>query len=88
MNRINKNVIELNLLYKDFSKYFVWSTTNKMWSHRRRHSFVIGKIVICHFTEGERYYFRLLLTNVRGSKLYEDLQAINGICCDPIREAA
>ncbi|KAG5568268.1 hypothetical protein H5410_064708 [Solanum commersonii] len=87
MNRINKNAIELNLLYKDFPKYFVWSTTDRMWSHRQQHTNAIGRIVTCHPTEGERYYLRLLLTNVRGPTSYEDLRTINGICYDTFRSS-
>ncbi|KAG5593142.1 hypothetical protein H5410_043656 [Solanum commersonii] len=33
---------------------------------------LLGDIVTCHPTEGERYYLRLLMS-VRGPKSYEDL---------------
>lgn len=87
MNRINKDAKELKLLYKEFPEYFVWSPSNKMWSRRRR-GIVIGRIVTCHPTEGERYYLRLLLMNIRGPKSYEDLHRVNGKCYDTFREAA
>nr|XP_016488215.1 PREDICTED: uncharacterized protein LOC107808225 [Nicotiana tabacum] len=35
MNRSNKDAIKLNLLYKEFPKHFVWSTTDKTWTRRQ-----------------------------------------------------
>lgn len=49
---------------------------------------VIGHVVTCHVTEGERYYLRLLLMNVRGPKSYKDLLTINGEPCITFRESA
>ena len=53
MNNENENAITLNLLYREFPEYFVWSTTYKMWS-RRQQGYAIGRVVTCHPTEGER----------------------------------
>ncbi|KAG5594044.1 hypothetical protein H5410_035276 [Solanum commersonii] len=58
-----------------------------MWSRRKRH-LTIGRIVTCHPTEGERYYLRLLLMNIRGPKSYEALRTIDGKCYSTFREAA
>ncbi|XP_009800551.1 uncharacterized protein LOC107775091 [Nicotiana tabacum] len=58
-----------------------------MWIHRQQ-STVIGRIVTCHPTEGERYYLRLLLMNIRGPKSYQHLLTVNGICCSTFRETA
>nr|XP_009796511.1 PREDICTED: uncharacterized protein LOC104243081 isoform X1 [Nicotiana sylvestris]XP_009796512.1 PREDICTED: uncharacterized protein LOC104243081 isoform X1 [Nicotiana sylvestris]XP_009796513.1 PREDICTED: uncharacterized protein LOC104243081 isoform X1 [Nicotiana sylvestris]XP_009796514.1 PREDICTED: uncharacterized protein LOC104243081 isoform X1 [Nicotiana sylvestris]XP_009796515.1 PREDICTED: uncharacterized protein LOC104243081 isoform X1 [Nicotiana sylvestris]XP_009796516.1 PREDICTED: unch len=55
---------------------------------RRQRGTAIGRIVTCHPTEGERYYLKLLLMNVRGPKLYADLCNVNGKCCDSFRETA
>ncbi|XP_019235621.1 PREDICTED: uncharacterized protein LOC109215948 [Nicotiana attenuata] len=79
--------MDLNLLYREFSEYFVWSTTDKTWTRRQRGS-AIGRVVTCHPTEGKRYYLRLLLMNVRGPKSYEDLRTVNGVECKTFREAA
>ncbi|XP_075076285.1 uncharacterized protein LOC142162952 [Nicotiana tabacum] len=87
MNETNKDAKKLKLLYKNFSQYFVWSSTYKMWIRRQRGN-VIGRVVTCHPTEGERYYLRLLLMNVRGPKSYKYLLTVNGICCDTFRESA
>ncbi|XP_060212641.1 uncharacterized protein LOC132640178 [Lycium barbarum] len=87
MNEKNKHAIELNLLYKEFPEHFVWSMTDKMWS-RRRQGYAIGRIISCHPTEGERYYLRLLLMNIRGPKSYEDLKTVNGKSYNTFRESA
>ncbi|XP_070001980.1 uncharacterized protein LOC142166103 [Nicotiana tabacum] len=87
MNETNKDAKELKLLYKDFPQHFVWSSTYKMWT-RRQQGHVIGRVVTCHPIEGERYYLRLLLMNVKAPKSYKDLLMVNGICCDTFRESA
>ncbi|XP_075097857.1 uncharacterized protein LOC142175176 [Nicotiana tabacum] len=58
-----------------------------MWSRRQRGT-AIGRIVTCYPPEGERYYLRLLLMNVRGPKSYADLYNVNRKCWDSFREAA
>ncbi|XP_015078482.2 uncharacterized protein LOC107022360 [Solanum pennellii] len=87
MNKSNKEAMDLNLLYREFPEHFVWSTTDKIWTRRKR-GHVIGRVVTCHPTEGERYYLRLLLMNVRGPKSYEDLRSVNGVQYNSFREAA
>ncbi|KAK4357159.1 hypothetical protein RND71_022769 [Anisodus tanguticus] len=85
MNETNKHTKELNLLYKDFPQYFVWSSSYKMWTRRIRGK-VIRPVVTSHPTEGERYYLRLLLMNVRGPESYNDFLTVNEICCQTFRE--
>ncbi|XP_019233403.1 PREDICTED: uncharacterized protein LOC109214007 [Nicotiana attenuata] len=87
MNRTDKNAMQLLLLYKEFPEYFVWSPKEKMWTRRKQRT-VIGRVVTCHPTEGERYYLRLLLMNVRGPNSYQDLCKVDGKCCSTFREAA
>ncbi|XP_059277566.1 uncharacterized protein LOC132031616 [Lycium ferocissimum] len=86
MNRTNEDAMNLNLLYKEFPKYFVWSPTYKMWSRRKQRT-AIGCIVTCHPSERKIYYLRLLLMNVRGPKSYEELRTVNGRCYTTFREA-
>ncbi|XP_070014065.1 uncharacterized protein [Nicotiana sylvestris] len=87
MNETNKRAKELQLLYIEFPEHFVWSVSDKMWSPRQQ-GYAIGRIVTCHPTEGERYYFRLLLMNIRGPKSYKDLKTVNGKHCSTFRESA
>ncbi|XP_070019675.1 uncharacterized protein [Nicotiana sylvestris] len=58
-----------------------------MWTRRIKGK-VIGRVVTCHPIEGERYYLRLLLMNVRGPKSYQDLLTVDGISCSTFRESA
>lgn len=87
MNATKRDAKELNLLYKDFPQYFVWSSAYKMWTCRK-HDKVIGHVVTSHPIEGERYYLRLLLMNIRALKSYDDLLTVNGLCCATFRESA
>ncbi|XP_016507130.2 uncharacterized protein LOC107824838 [Nicotiana tabacum] len=87
MNRTDKDAMQMLLLYKEFSEYFVWSPKEKMWTRRKQRT-VIGRVVTCHPKKGERYYLRLLLMNVRGPKSYQDLRKVDGKCCSTFREAA
>ncbi|XP_059288087.1 uncharacterized protein LOC132041391 [Lycium ferocissimum] len=87
MNRENSDAKQLNLMYKEFPGYFVWWPQNKRWSRRKKGN-VIGRVVTCHPTEGERYYLRLLLMNVRGPKSYKDLRTVNEVLYNTFREAA
>ncbi|XP_015168210.1 uncharacterized protein [Solanum tuberosum] len=86
MNKTNEYAKQLNLLYKEFPQYFVWSKSYKMWTRRQR-GHVIGRLVTCHPTEGERYYLRLLLMNVRSPESYQDLRKIDGKYYDTFRES-
>lgn len=87
MNNVNEVVKNLNLRYTDFACYFIWSRQDRMWIYRKKGT-VIGRLVTSHPTEGERYYLRLLLLNIKGPKSYKDLPTINGVCCTTFREAA
>ncbi|KAG5626225.1 hypothetical protein H5410_011443 [Solanum commersonii] len=86
MNKVNKEAVTLNLLYREFPEFFVWSTSYSMWTRRKQRN-VIGRVVTFHPTEGERYYLRLLLMNVRSPKSYEDLLTFNGEYCSTFRKS-
>ncbi|XP_019238028.1 PREDICTED: uncharacterized protein LOC109218148 isoform X1 [Nicotiana attenuata] len=86
MNETNEDAKELNLLYKEFPEYFVWSSSDKFWALRQKRC-AIARIVTCHPTEGERYYLRLLLMHVRGPTSYKDLLTVNGEPCSTFRES-
>ncbi|XP_060210557.1 uncharacterized protein LOC132637494 [Lycium barbarum] len=86
MNKIDKYAIELNLLYKEFPEHFEWSSNEKFWA-RRQKCCAVGHVVTIHPTEGERYYLRLLLMQVRGPTSYADLLTVNGEPCSTFRES-
>nr|XP_016507198.1 PREDICTED: uncharacterized protein LOC107824907 [Nicotiana tabacum] len=86
MNDSDEDAKELNLLYKEFPEYFVWSSSDKFWARRQKRC-AVGRIVTCHPIEGERYYLRLLLMHVRGWTSYKDLLTVNGEPCSTFRES-
>ncbi|XP_027075985.1 uncharacterized protein [Coffea arabica] len=61
MNRMNKEVEDLNYTSVEFPENFVWKPSQRMWKIREQRD-SIGRIVAAHPCEGERYYLRLLLT--------------------------
>ncbi|XP_035838840.1 uncharacterized protein LOC110906363 [Helianthus annuus] len=74
-------------LYKDFPKHFTWNGSTRRWS-RRFGKKQRGRIVSANPAEGERYYLRLLLSNVRGPTSFEHLCTVNGQRCATFRKAA
>ncbi|XP_022040020.1 uncharacterized protein LOC110942554 [Helianthus annuus] len=74
-------------LYKDFPKHFTWNGGTRRWS-RRLGKKQRGRIVSANPAEGERYYLRLLLSNVRGPTSFEHLCTVNGQRCATFRKAA
>nr|XP_016469741.1 PREDICTED: uncharacterized protein LOC107792071 isoform X3 [Nicotiana tabacum]XP_016469742.1 PREDICTED: uncharacterized protein LOC107792071 isoform X3 [Nicotiana tabacum] len=75
-------------IYKGQHNVFPIATRKgyRTWTRRQKRN-VIGRVVTCHPTEGERYYLRLLLMNVRGPKSYEDLRTVNEVRCSTFRES-
>ncbi|KAJ9557179.1 hypothetical protein OSB04_011793 [Centaurea solstitialis] len=80
-------VIELNLTYVQYPDHFTWKANKKLWSPRQSEN-SIGRIVIAHPSEGERYYLRILLSKIRCPKSYDDLKICNGVKVDTFRESA
>src|SRR5215469_2486341 len=77
----------LNLRYIDFPKFFIWKNGN--WQHRKRHSEkVISRMYMCSPRDKERFYLRILLTQVSGATFYESIRTINGILYNTYEEAA
>ncbi|XP_022019988.1 ATP-dependent DNA helicase PIF1-like [Helianthus annuus] len=74
-------------LYKDFPKHYTWNGATRTWTPRilkpQR-----GRIVSANPAEGERYYLRLLLSNVKGPTSFEDLCTVNGVTYATFRKAA
>ncbi|XP_027098832.2 uncharacterized protein [Coffea arabica] len=87
MNQTNKDAQKLNLLYKQFPEFFVWSPDKKRWSKRKRRK-VVGRLVTVSPAEGERYFLRLLLSSVCGPISFDRLLTVNGVHMASYREAA
>lgn len=73
-------------LYQDFPQYFVWQKKERCWKPRQK-GFAIGRVPYCSPQSGERFYLRLLLTNVAGAKSFEDLRTVNGIQYETFKHA-
>ncbi|XP_076938405.1 uncharacterized protein LOC143606552 [Bidens hawaiensis] len=79
--------MERKYLYKDFPKQFTWNAGSRRWN-RRVLKPQRGRLVSANLAEGERYYLRLLLSNVKGPTSFEDLCTVNGVKCPTFRRAA
>ncbi|XP_031122581.1 uncharacterized protein LOC116025489 [Ipomoea triloba] len=87
MNLANEYAKMMNLLYVEFPCHFVWCKSTKSWKPRKQLK-VIGRLVTVNPTEGERYYLRMLLMNVRAPTSFESLKTVNGYFAETFREAA
>ncbi|XP_021744640.1 uncharacterized protein LOC110710622 [Chenopodium quinoa] len=76
------------LLYNEFSEHYRWDASDKHWYKRQNKKIVIGRLAFVGPSEGERYFLRLFLHNVRSPKSFEDLRTVNGHICDTFHQAA
>ncbi|KAK4380887.1 hypothetical protein Sango_3022000 [Sesamum angolense] len=60
---------------------------DKIWGTRKRGT-VVGRIANASPVEGERYYLRILLQNIRGPTSFDSLKTIQGKYHDTFRDAA
>ncbi|XP_010230087.1 uncharacterized protein LOC104581332 [Brachypodium distachyon] len=74
-------------LYREFPEHYRWISGTKKWQKRRNKRYQIGRLVYAHPAEGERYYLRVLLNDVRGATSFDDLKIVNGRLCGTFREA-
>ncbi|KAL3827986.1 hypothetical protein ACJIZ3_022998 [Penstemon smallii] len=87
MNSTDVDAKRLNLVYRDFPEFFVWEPTKRNWKLRKK-QLVIGRLCTVSPTEGERYFERLLLVNVRCPTSFADLMTVGDVRYDTFREAA
>ncbi|XP_012849577.1 PREDICTED: uncharacterized protein LOC105969365 [Erythranthe guttata] len=86
-NSCDESAIRLKLLYKEFPEYFVWEPAKKKWKVRQKQA-VVGRLCTVNPFEGERYFERLLLMNVRCPTSFKDLLTVNGHTFATFHEAA
>ena len=77
MNATDDLAKVLKCTYKEFPEHFVWHADKKYWSARKQKN-SIGRIVAANPSEGDRYFLRLLLINVKGPTSFDDLKIIDG----------
>ena len=63
--------------YQEFPQHFVYDTNKRKWSIHQ-HGFSLGRMYFIKLTAGEQFYLCTLLTVVKGSKSFEDLQRVPG----------
>ncbi|KAG5586197.1 hypothetical protein H5410_046631 [Solanum commersonii] len=84
------NIIMRNPMIRKtmLTEFFVMNQTNEDAQQLNLLYKEFPQYFVRHTTEGERYYLRLLLMNLRGPKSYEGLRMVNGIYCIAFRESA
>lgn len=64
-------------LYQDIPIYYVWNTTNRVWTTRQRSHDTIGRVVTVNPRNQELYALRLLLLRIPGATSFEYLKTVN-----------
>jgi hypothetical protein len=81
-------------LYQDLPQFYTWDKRRARWNDRKQKTPFeqIGRMDFVPRSQGERYFLRLLLTNVRGATSFAHLRTVtvNGEqkVCDTYQEAA
>ncbi|XP_021732628.1 uncharacterized protein LOC110699422 [Chenopodium quinoa] len=75
-------------LYSEFCEHFKWDAKAKEWTDRATNRHVVGRFAFVYPVEGERFFLRHLLLNVRSPTSFENLQTVNGYVCPTFQEAA
>mmetsp|Transcript_13935 Transcript_13935/g.25805 ORF Transcript_13935/g.25805 Transcript_13935/m.25805 type:complete len:831 (-) Transcript_13935:1923-4415(-) len=73
------------LTYQDLPLHFCWA--DNRWKPRARNLKVIGRVYTVSIREGERFYLRLLLTQVAGPTSFEHLRTVNGVLHPTFKDA-
>ncbi|XP_021742722.1 uncharacterized protein LOC110708803 [Chenopodium quinoa] len=77
----------LGYLYGEFCEHYTWDNNGKKWSQRVQNKLSIGRLAFVYPVEGERFFLRLLLLNVRSHRAFEDLRTVNGHLYPTFQEA-
>ena len=75
-----------HLIYPDYCDMFVWNKSEKKWTKRKNNT-AVSRMVFVSPIEGERYYLRMLLTQIKGATCYEDLRTFNNHVYSTFKEA-
>ncbi|XP_025628274.1 uncharacterized protein [Arachis hypogaea] len=67
------------LLYRKIPEYYTWHNKEKEWCWCKTQRRSIGRIYNVSPSEGEKFYLRILLSNVIGPTSWDDLLIVNGV---------
>lgn len=81
-----QNVEGRSLTYCEYPSKFVWNVSLRKWTLRKR-GFSLGRIFNVSPGNGELYYLRLMLNEVRGATSYEDLRTLDGVTYPTFKDA-
>lgn len=76
----------LDYLYSELPEFHVWDGKQKIWRIRDQRGSV-GRMAFVSPSEGEHYYLRLLLCNVKGATSFDSLKTVNGHVALTFKEA-
>lgn len=71
--------------YQEIPRFYVWNSDSCTWSMRKKRT-MVGRMYNSHYSAGEMWYLRMLLTRVRGPKCYEDLRTVDNVTYDTFQE--
>ncbi|XP_029152438.1 uncharacterized protein [Arachis hypogaea] len=77
-----------HLLYREIPEYYTWHNMEKEWRRRKTQRRSIGRIYTISPSEGEKFYLRILLSNVRGPISWDDLLTVNGVQYSSFKQSA
>ncbi|XP_029150694.1 uncharacterized protein [Arachis hypogaea] len=77
-----------HLLYRKIPEYYTWHNKEKEWRRRKTQRRSIGRIYTVSPSEGEKFYLRILLSNVRGPISLGDLLTVNGVQYSSFKQSA
>ncbi|XP_021729322.1 uncharacterized protein LOC110696338 [Chenopodium quinoa] len=78
----------LGYLYDEFCEHYTWHQGDKKWKKRVQNRISVGRLAFVFPAEGERFFLRLLLLNVRSPTSFEDLRTVDGCLYSTFQEAA
>ncbi|XP_072066667.1 uncharacterized protein [Arachis hypogaea] len=77
-----------HLLYRKIPEYYTWHNKEKEWRRCKTQRISIGQIYTVSPSEGEKFYLRILLSNVRGPISWDDLLTVNGVQYSSFKQSA
>ncbi|XP_029145802.1 uncharacterized protein [Arachis hypogaea] len=77
-----------HLLYREILEYYTWHNKEKEWRRRKTQRRSIGRIYTVSPSKGEKFYLRILLSNVRGPISWDDLLTVNGVQYSSFKQSA